>query len=101
MPFSKNCDAYVGEVPDQDMEICLKVIRTVRNCCLGNSEGFFDADGAVVLTHAHAKIVELWEVGERQQQEELAPADPTDLLRDQLEEKRLRQAEEDERDRGS
>lgn len=44
-------------IPDSDFEIALKVLRTVRNCCLGPN--FFDADGAVVLSHAHAKLTEL------------------------------------------
>lgn len=52
-----------GVVPDEDVEVCLKVIRTIRNCCLG--PGFFDADGAVILSHAHAKIVELVNQAER------------------------------------
>ena len=45
-------------VPDEDMRTCLKVIRTIRDACLG--PGFFDAEGAVILSHAHAKIFELW-----------------------------------------
>ncbi len=51
-------DIYENHVvPDADVELCLKVIRTIRSACLGPH--FFDADGAVVLSHAHAKIVDL------------------------------------------
>lgn len=51
-------DAYEdGVVPDADIEVCLKVIRTIRNHCLGPE--FFDAEGAVSLSWAHKKIVEL------------------------------------------
>ncbi len=46
-----------SSVPDEDVEIALKVIRTIRNCCLGPH--FFDAEGAVILSHAHAKITDL------------------------------------------
>jgi len=59
-------DEYEGEIPDADLELCLKVIRTVRNVCLGTVEGFFDADGAVILSHAHAKMVELIELAEQE-----------------------------------
>ena len=64
-----NYSVYEGEVPDADCEIALKVIRTARNACLG--PGFFDADGAVILSHAHAKLVELIKMVE--EEEELSP----------------------------
>lgn len=64
-----------GVVPDGDMEVCLKVIRTVRNHCLGPH--FFDADGAVVLSHAHAKLVELTELAYEGEDEERAKSDET------------------------
>ena len=38
--------------PDPDVEIALKVIRTARDACL--MPGQFDAEGAVLLSHAHA-----------------------------------------------
>jgi hypothetical protein len=44
-------------VPDMDVECCLKVLRTIRNACLDPAT--FDADGAVLLSHAYGKIVEL------------------------------------------
>lgn len=51
-------DIYEGfQIPDEDFAIALKVIRTVRNICLGPE--FFDGSGAVILSHAHAKLVEL------------------------------------------
>lgn len=46
-----------SQVPDSHVEICMKVLRTIRNCCLGPH--FFDADGAVILSHAHMKIHDL------------------------------------------
>lgn len=65
-----NTDTYEKSiVPDDDMNICLKVIRTVRNFCLGPD--FFDADGAVILSHAHAKIVELWKMVEEEETEKV------------------------------
>ena len=55
-----DCSVYEGDdVPDADFEIALKVIRTVRNCCLG--PGYFDADGAVILSHALTKLLEIYE----------------------------------------
>lgn len=42
------------QVPDQDVEICLKVIRTVRNLAL--TPPTFDAGLAVLLSHAHAAL---------------------------------------------
>lgn len=56
-------DTYEDDiVPDADVETCLKVIRTIRNACLGPH--FFDAEGAVVLSSAHAKIVDLVKLSE-------------------------------------
>lgn len=56
------CDTYEnGVVPNADVELCLKVIRTIRNCCLDPHD--FDANGAIILSHAHAKIVDLSDVG--------------------------------------
>lgn len=52
-------DKYANEIPDEDLETALKVIRSMRDFCLG--PGYFDADGAVILSHAHAKIVEMVE----------------------------------------
>lgn len=49
------------DVPDEAVEIALKVIRTARNVCLMSES--FDAEGAVLLSHAHAKIVEMARVG--------------------------------------
>lgn len=46
-------------VPDADIIICLKVIRTVRNLCL--DPNVFDAEGAVLLSHAHAKLLTMAE----------------------------------------
>lgn len=51
----EKCDSYDNNiVPDEDVEICLKVLRTIRNIYLDPK--WFDADGAVTLSHAHAKI---------------------------------------------
>lgn len=49
--------SYLGGIPPEDIETCLKVLRTLRNLCLGPR--IFDAVGAVGLSHAHAKIVEM------------------------------------------
>jgi len=43
-------------VPDDDVATCLKVICTLRNLSL--QPVHFDADVAVVLSHAHRVIVE-------------------------------------------
>lgn len=52
--LSKN-DVYSPPIiPDADVETTLKVLRTLRNLCLG-PDGF-DADGAVLLSHTHAWI---------------------------------------------
>lgn len=49
-------DVYPAQViPDEDVEICLKVLRSVRDWSLDADA--FDADAAVVLSHAHACIV--------------------------------------------
>lgn len=56
-----------GRIPDADVETCLKVLRTIRNQFLGLH--FFDADGVVILSHAHKKIFELVQ---RAQQEDPA-----------------------------
>lgn len=59
MTMTNATDTYQdGIIPDNDMETCLKVIRTIRNGCLGPH--FFDAEGALLLSHAHAKIRDLW-----------------------------------------
>jgi len=44
-----------GVIPDADVDICLKVLRTIRDSCL--SPPAFDADAAVLLSHTHATIV--------------------------------------------
>jgi hypothetical protein len=54
-------------IPDEDMQTCLKVIRTIRNVCL--HQDAFDADGAVILSHAHAKILDLWKLCETEEEE--------------------------------
>ena len=54
--LSKSDEYENGVIPDRDVEICLKVIRSIRNQLLWPN---FDAEGAVVLSHAHAKIVDL------------------------------------------
>lgn len=41
-------------VPDNEVEICLKVIRTIRTSALFPDR--FDADTAVILSHAHKQI---------------------------------------------
>lgn len=52
-------DVYTGyQVPNADIETALKVIRTIRDAYLGGPQGF-DSDVAVLLSHAHAKIVDL------------------------------------------
>jgi hypothetical protein len=64
-------------IPDEDIETALKVIRTIRNVCLGPH--IFDADGAVVLSHAHAKIHDLVvraQEGERRDANRQAPGAP-------------------------
>lgn len=48
-----------GQVPDSDVEMTLKVIRTLRDICLRRDA--FDADGAILLSHAHKFIVEVVE----------------------------------------
>ncbi len=54
----EKCDEYLNRVvPDDDVETCLRVLRTCRNVCLAVDQ--FDADGAVILSHAHAKIAEM------------------------------------------
>lgn len=51
-------DEYPKEViPDEDIETTLKVIRSLRNWCLGPS--IFHAEVAVILSHAHRVIVEM------------------------------------------
>lgn len=51
-------DQYENHIiPDEDVELALKVIRTMRDVCL--MPNVFDADGALVLSHAHAKIHDL------------------------------------------
>lgn len=47
-------------IPDEDIEICLKVIRTLRNYALYPET--FDANISVTLSHAHAQIVGLVEL---------------------------------------
>lgn len=42
-------------VPDRDVELALKVLRTLRDHCHGDA---LDADGAVLLSHAHKWIAE-------------------------------------------
>jgi hypothetical protein len=55
-----DCDTYESlVVPDEDIATCLKVLRTIRMATLGPI--LFDADAAVILSHAHAKIKELCE----------------------------------------
>lgn len=44
------------EVPDSDVETALKVLRTIRTMCLDPLN--FEAEGAVLLSHAHAFIAE-------------------------------------------
>jgi hypothetical protein len=44
-------------VPDADVETTLKVIRTIRNECLNPNA--FRAEAAVLLSNAHAVIVNL------------------------------------------
>jgi hypothetical protein len=44
-------------VPDADVETTLKVIRTIRNECLNPTA--FRAEAAVLLSNAHAVIVNL------------------------------------------
>ena len=46
-----------GNIPDADVETCLKVIRTLRNINLG--PGLFDAETALIMSHAHARIHDL------------------------------------------
>ena len=53
-------DVYPGTVvPDEDVEICLKVLRSIRGHCI--RPAMSDADGAVMLGHAHDCVVELVE----------------------------------------
>lgn len=73
-PNLRRLDTYPGHlVPNADFETCLKVLRTVRNVCLGPHH--FDADGAVVLSHAHAKLVELCKLCEDESPEPLVKED--------------------------
>lgn len=37
-----------GVIPDKDVEICLKVLRTIRNTCLGAH--YFDAESGVTVS---------------------------------------------------
>ena len=60
MPLDlSDCSTYPdGVVSDEDFALALKVIRTARHVCLGS---VFDADCAVILSHAHACLVRLYE----------------------------------------
>lgn len=50
------CDEYEEYViPDEDCEIALKVIRTIRNCYCGGPMGM-DGGVAVLLSRAHSCI---------------------------------------------
>ena len=54
------CDKYTGMyIPDEDIETALKVIRTLRDWSLDPE--MFNADTAVILSHAHKAIVEMVE----------------------------------------
>jgi hypothetical protein len=53
-----------GFISTKDVETCLKVIRTLRNVCLDRE--VFDANGAVVLSHAHATIHDLVKEAEKE-----------------------------------
>ena len=47
----------VSEITNEEMETCLKVLRTVRNAYLGPKT--FGAEEAVILFHAHRVIIEV------------------------------------------
>lgn len=54
-------------IPDADVETCLKVLRSIRNMTLDT--GCFDAESAIILSHAHrviAEMVEELQTAERQ-----------------------------------
>jgi uncharacterized membrane protein len=53
-------------IPDGEFVICLQVLRTVRNFCLEPS--YFDSEGAVVLSTAHAKLKDLFEFSRKMEQ---------------------------------
>ncbi len=52
---------YAGAVPDEDVETCLKVIRTLRDrWCFAAGESpprCTDPDNAILLSDAHAYMV--------------------------------------------
>lgn len=57
-PDLTRTDCYEGTViPNADYETALKVVRTVRNLCLGPL--FFDAEGSITLSYAHACLCRL------------------------------------------
>ena len=70
------------EVPDIHVEICLRVIRTVRNLALQADS--FDADIAVLLSHAHKFIVNAVEDSEDGQESSPTPTETSDRLIDEL-----------------
>ncbi len=48
-------DEYpAGQVPDEDVEVCLKVIRTLRNLALDPRA--FNPGTVILLSHAHQVI---------------------------------------------
>jgi hypothetical protein len=62
-------DCYPDTIPDADVEVALKVIRTLRNMCL--EVDMFDAEGAVLLSHTHKWIVEAVEEVQAAERKEL------------------------------
>jgi hypothetical protein len=58
-------DTYEKIIPEGDIETCLKVLRTIRNSYL-NPESF-SADKSLILSHAHATIVDLCVIHNKEQ----------------------------------
>jgi hypothetical protein len=66
-------DIYPDDIPDADVETCLKVLRSIRGQALGPS--WFDAHTALLMSHAHAKIHDLVKLYKEQQNAEGDPAE--------------------------
>lgn len=70
--LERNDEYAEGVVPDEDVETCLKVLRTVRNQFL---QPFgFDAHDALLLSHAHAVIHRLCELSNEDEKRRHAEA---------------------------
>ena len=54
-----------ANIPDEHVEICLKVLRTLRNLALNPAT--FNAEVSVLFSHTHKAIYEMVEIAEEEE----------------------------------